>query len=537
MTEIPRKYMLGFVVVAIIVLVTTVAVDPGSFVFHDNTDYEAQKKLAEEETKQYEALLASIEPNYVASQQLLEKIATEDLVRKDVETTLQTNQRIVTPVIANAEINVAARDDLPSAVNYINKAASMIENYNGTVQPKLGTIFSDNSDTTAISSARAETQKLIENLRGLPVPQSAVELHKAELASYQKYFEFLDTASAYASGNNTNPWPDIYGQYLVIDNRLDFAKSEFDRLETKYAYDFSSQVDDSGLAFVKTAQAQWTVTDIWNAAWQGIKVGLAKSFATFSIKMLDKLVAHIEKSFAIASQLYYSNDLGRFYSVEYMKKFVADPLEQDIIQKFLPQYFCVNPTEKELNQIFTAKAAANQGSDIVINPADPDFLNKLARLGGDPKNYPAWHKDYYQSLAAQVESEAQAAATKEVLSPGLKSGRDIINGQINKTMSSIFNVQESAISNTLGLGTNNADNPVSSIVSGVVSGLVNKFIFTPIGGGSGGGIGVIAEQNVCLKVPKMKPILALPDSQQNSPSSDLPPVTGTNPPGTGNIPR
>src|SRR5688572_32786344 len=109
MTEIPRKYLLGFVVVAIIVLVTTVAVDPGSLVFRDNTDYEAQKKLAEDEARQYRELLASIEPNYIASQQLLEKIATEDLVRQDVEATLQTKQRIVTPVIASADINLSAR--------------------------------------------------------------------------------------------------------------------------------------------------------------------------------------------------------------------------------------------------------------------------------------------------------------------------------------------------------------------------------------------------------------------------------------------
>src|SRR5688572_25803231 len=121
MTEIPRKYLLGFVIVAIIVLVTTVAVDPGSLVFRDNTDYDAQRKLAEEETKQYEALLASVEPNYVASQQLLEKIATEDIVRKDVEQTLQVNQRVSAPVIPNSELVIAAVDDLPTTVNYVNK--------------------------------------------------------------------------------------------------------------------------------------------------------------------------------------------------------------------------------------------------------------------------------------------------------------------------------------------------------------------------------------------------------------------------------
>jgi hypothetical protein len=530
-SEIPRKYLAGFIFVVIVVLITITAVNPGSLVFRDNTDYDAKRIAAEEEAKQYAALLAEVAPNYEASQQLLKKIASEDLVREEVESTMQTNQKIVVPTIQNSEIVIADRNDLPTVVNYINDMGSVIGNYNASVKPKLSSVFDLNPDIASIKTAQAETDVLIESIRGLSVPESATELHKAEIVAYEKYSEFLSTATQYAEGSELEPWSDIYGQYAVIDNRLDTAKIEYNKLQQQYAYDFSSQVDSSGLSFVKEAQAQWTVVDIWNSAWEGIKIGLAKSFANFAIKMLDKLVAHIEKSFAIASQLYYSNDLGRFYSVEYMKKFVEDPLDQDIIQKFLPQYFCVNPTGKELKQIFTAKARENQGTDIVIDPSDPQYLNKLARLGGDVKNYEGWWEDYYTSLAAQTQREAEAAATKEVLSPGLKSGRDLINGQINKTMSSIFNVQEAAISNTLGLGTNNADNPVSQIVAGVVGGLVNKFVFTPIGGGaSGGGIGIIAEQNVCLKTPKIKPVAALPGSEYQATGSDAPNVPATNPP-------
>ncbi len=318
---------------------------------------------------------------------------------------------------------------------------------------------------------------------------------------------------------------------------MDTSKTELNKLEQRYAYDFSVPNEQNHSLLIKSANAQWIVTDVWQKVWEGIKIGLAKSFAAFSINMLDKLVQHIEKNFAIASQLYYSNDLGRFYSVEYMQKFVQDPLDQDIIQKFLPQYFCVNPTAGELKQIFTAKARANQGTDMVIDPNDPQFLTKLARLGGDERNYSGWWEDYYTTLAAQTQREAETAAAKEVLSPGLKSGRDIVNGQINKTMASIFNVKEAAISNTIGLGTGNADNPVGQIVAGVVEGLVNKFVFTPIGGGSsGGGIGIIAEQNVCLKTPQMKPIAALPGSEYDNPNGELPgdiplpPAPGTTPP-------
>lgn len=526
-SNIPRKYILGGILAMIIILVSITAINPGSFIFPNNTDYDAQRELAANEAKEYEALLASVEPDYNASQQLLKKIASEDVVRQEVESTMRTDQKIVIPQVPLTDIKVDPRDDAAIVVNYINQVGSMITNYNESVRPKVNSVFNTNADSSAISQAQSETKALVQNIRGLSVPASAVALHSAEIVAYEKYIQFLSTAENYAGNKTQEPWADVYGQYAVIDNRLDVAKTELSKLQQKYAFDFSPQVAPSGLSLLKTANAAgWPVIDLWNVAWEGIRAGLAKSFANFSIKMLDKLVSHIEKNFAIASQLYYSNELGRYYSVEYMKKFVTDPLDQDIIQKFLPQYFCVNPSGNDLKKIFTAKARANQGTDMVIDPNDPQYLQKLARLGGDEKNYEGWWEDYYTSLAAQTQREAEAAATKEVISPGLKTGRDLISGQINKTMSSIFNVQEAAISNTLGLGTNNADNPVGQIVAGVVEGLVNKFVFTPISGGAsgGGGIGVATERNVCISVPKIKPIASVPGSEYPSNIPTTPPI-------------
>lgn len=528
----PRKYLIGVILVMVVILATVTIISPGTLTFRNNIDYDAQRKIAEDEVKEYEALLAEAAPDYEASQQLLEKIASADIVRQEVEATLNTKQRIVIPVIPNADLKIDPRNDAPTVINYINQVGSMISNYNEDTKPKVASVFSANADASSIADAKDKTNVLVQNIRGLPVPESAAELHKSQIVAYEKYAQLLNVATAYAQGTNSEPWDEVYGNYAVINNRLDITRTELNSLQQRYAFEFNSQVAPTGLSFIKTAQAGWPVIDIWNVAWEGIRIGLATSFANFSITMLDKLVSHIEKNFAIASQLYYSNELGRFYSVEYMKKFVSDPLDQEIIQKFLPQYFCVNPSGNELKKIFTAKARANQGTDIVIDPADPQFLNKLARLGGDERNYEGWWEDYYSTLAAQTRREAEAAATKEVISPGLKSGRDIINGQINKTMSSIFNVQEAAISNTLGLGTNNADNPVSQIVAGVVEGLVNKFVFTPISGGTssgGGGIGVITERDVCIGVPKIKPVTAIPDSQYPAGTPSTPPIVPTTP--------
>lgn len=533
-SNIPRSYLLGTIAVVVLILVTVTAINPGSLIFKDNTDYEAQKKIAQQEAKYYEDLLASVSPDYEASQQMLKKIASEDIVRQEVEDTMDVKQKVAIRTVPDSEINISTRNDAPTVISYMNTIGSMISNYNNEVEPQTANVFDANADSGSIASANTKTTSLVENIRGLPVPESAVEFHKSKILAYEKYSEFLGVATAYAQGTETNPWPEVYGDYAAINTELNTARSEFGKLSQKYAFDLSPQVDESGLAFIKTAQAGWPVIDVWNVAWEGIKIGLASSFANFSIVMLDKLVAHIEKNFAIASQLYYSNELGRYYSVEYMKKFVSDPLDQDIIQKFLPQYFCVNPTKGELNKIFTAKARANQGSDIVIDPADPQFLNKLAKLGGDEKNYANWWEDYYIALASQTKAEAESAANKEVISPGNKSGRDIISGQINKTMASIFNVQEAAINNALGLGTNNADNPVSQVVAGVVQSLVNKFVFTPITGGSSGagGIGVLVERDVCLTNPLIKPVTPLPESDYSGTSSTPPTVPVTPLPGT-----
>jgi hypothetical protein len=523
-SNIPRTYLLGLIMGMIAILVAITAINPGSLGFKDKTDYDAQRKLAEQQTKEYEALLADVAPDYEASQQLLKKIASEDIVRQEVESTLNVNQRVVVPAVLDSEINLAQRNDRAEVMDYANRLGSMIANYNEKAQGGVNQSFGENTDAATVASSAQATKALTENIRGLAVPKDAVEMHKAYLTAYRTYGSFLDTATQFAKGTNSEPWSTVYGQYSVINNRLTTATNEGNRLTQKYALnvpmpeDLALQQGTANIFGIKSANAQVgiiTVIDIKQAAELGIRAGLARAFAKFSVSMIDKLVAHIEKNFAIASQLYYSQDLGRYYSVEYMKKFVSDPLDQDIIQKFLPQYFCVSPNKGELKKIFTAKAAANQGTDIVIDPNDPEYLTKLARLGGDERNYSGWWEEYYTSLAATTQQQADAAATKEVLSPGLKSGRDLVNGQINKTMSSIFNVQESAISGAINLGNNNAENLVGELVAGLVENMINKFVFTPIGGGTSGsgGIGVVGESNVCLKVPQMKPIAPIPAGQ------------------------
>lgn len=542
-----KKIMIGVVALAIVSLLAVNVWEPGQWSFRDPTDYDEQARLAQEELEQYQQLLASIEPNYAASQQFLQKVATEDLVRKEVEATLQTNQTITIPQVANSDVKLSDRNDKDFVANYLNDTSSMIANYTERVKGSVDDLFAPAGDATELARAEAATAEFLNNWKGVSVPPSAAELHKASLVALNEYGDVFTTAKLFASRDLEDPWPTVYNRYSVIDNRMAVVKSELEKLNQTYAF-APEEVELPDFSLVKTAQAQFGFGTIVTVDWQmilyeGIRTGLARSFAQFSVNMIDKLVAHIEKNFAIASQLYYSNELGRFYSVEYMKKFVADPLDQDIISKFIPEYFCINPDGRQLREIFVAKARTNVGTDLVINPSEPDFLQKLARLGADEKNYPVWWEGYYESLAAQTKAEADKAATKEVISPGVKTGRDIVNNQVTKTISAIVGVQESAISGAMQLGTNNAENIASQLVAGIVQNLVNKFIFTPLSGGSTsgpGGIGIIAERDVCLGTAQIKPIIPIAEGGYNNPDAPTVPPQTSDPgsyPGTGLPPR
>lgn len=524
-----KKIAIAIIGLAVVALVAINIWEPGQWSFRDSTDYNEQARLAQEELELYQQFLASIEPNYAANQQFLQKVASEDLVRQEVEDTLQTNQRIVVPTLASNQLNISNRTDRDFMVNYFTKTKSMLENYQQEARLEQQPFFAANANAQELSRGQELTNSLIANLRQIEVPRDAVELHKSTMVALDQYGQVFGAAKEYTGNTSSNPWPTVYNKYAVIDNQLAVTNNELEKINRTYA--LGPDVPLPKFSLVKTARAQFAVTVVtdWQALLlDAVATGFARSFAQFSIQMIDKLVSHIEKNFAIASQLYYSNELGRFYSVEYMKRFVSDPLDQDIITKFIPEYFCVQPDKRQLRDIFVAKARENVGNDLVINPADPDFLTKLARLGGDERNYPLWWEGYYESLAAQTKAEADAAAAKEVLSPGIKTGRDIINGQVTKTISSIMGVQESALKSTMELGSSNAQNIASQLVAGVVQNLVNKFIFTPLSGGSTsgpGGIGIIAEQNVCLAVPQIKPVVPVSGTNYEAPTSPNVPPT------------
>jgi hypothetical protein len=108
----------------------------------------------------------------------------------------------------------------------------------------------------------------------------------------------------------------------------------------------------------------------------------------------------------------------------------------------------------------------------------------------------------------------------------------LVNNQITKTLSSIFNTQAAAISGSISLGTNNVENIVGQMVAGIIENLLNKFVFSGA---------VLQEQAVCLSIPSSKPVIpSTPTDYEYVPPSDNPddyppklPTTQTAPPSEG----
>ena len=539
----PRKYQVGVIgALIVILLVVTLWSNWGSFRYKDQTDYQQQKQLAEQQRQQYEHLLADIDVSPQDSEVVMQKIATEDVVRQDLTDTLQTRQAITVPQIKDSDLKLAARGDQKAVEDYFKTTVPLVQDYNTRTAPASQVVFTDLQDKAVVAQAATDTRKLAQALRQTPVPADLMQYHKANITTYEQYADFLDNAQNYNATDHTllqprgdnEAWPQVYKDYAIINNRAAVINGEIQRVSQKYALgglriQLAQAAPSVGnmpflasIGAVKQADAflgfgdlTITIGDIPSLILYGVRQGLAKAFSSLIINSIDRLVAKIDKYFTITSQLYYSQELGKLYTSEYWKKLNVPQAEQAIMKNFLPDYFCApqSPADlAKLGQVFAAKSKQLLKYDITTVPLNsPDFYNALNDLGEhsaalvDPWSY--W-SDIYTAQAQQAHVSAADAVNKEITGTGVKSGRDLLSGAINQNINKILQVQQGSVTEALNLGNSNADNIVSTLVAGVFESLTTKFIFTAVSTGQrGGGLATVQEQSVCLSTPKLQPVV------------------------------
>lgn len=331
-------------------------------------------------------------------------------------------------------------------------------------------------------------------------------------------------------------------------------------------------------AFLGIGDVTITVGDIPRIIMDAVKEGLRSAFVQFLGTMLNKLLVKIEQNYMIANFLYYADALiAGQYTDDYLNKIgsgapglsagsvctqnsecaskicatvkqvtvtesqgtiqqgntqnsamrqcqgnaatglMLSELDKRVIKRFIPQFSCGAGTA-ELRPVFEAKAKDFLGFEPQkISPQDPDYFVKMARVGNFLASPTGWRL-YYEDLANQTKSEAEKAAERELQSPGLKTARSISANGIAKSLNNLVSAQRAGFTALLQLGAQNAEGIISSVVSQLTQTLVNNFVFKGVSEGPGSGVGVLKEQNTCVAVAQLQPIIPLDITSYQAPA-------------------
>jgi hypothetical protein len=471
----------------------------------------------------YNTYLASIKTDPIASQKIFQQVITQEEVQREIEASLQVNQKITSPQIEQNKIKITVSSKT-SVTSYLQTVGQMTQDFTQKSSDNSKDLFYQNEDPKKLDAAIAQNFTLLNSLYKQQVPKEAVDFHKATLTLYTAYMDTLNLAKYYSGNPQTDPWSKVYNNYSVINDSAKTINGELAKLDSKYKISSlpvypNLAKGSSGIFSVPTASAAFGLGDttivignIPQAILQAVQQGLASSFANFATQFLNKIIASIEKNYKIANFLYYSDALvSGQYVGDYLNKYVNNTVDRAMITNFIPQFNCGQP--QDIKKVLQAKADQYLGFDPeTLSPQDPNFYSKMARMG-DFLSSPSGWELYYQDLAQQAEAAAQTAANQELTSSGLKTPREQGGESIAASLSSITGSMQAVFNAQLNLGVVNVDKVVSQIVSTVTYNLFNNFLFK--------GASVYKEQNTCLPVPQLQPIVpSVPNGYQAPPPVD-----------------
>lgn len=504
--EEQKRY--AFVTLGLIVILITVTIfNQSSFQFSDTTDYDKIAEEARLRDEEYRKILEAVKPDPVASSELFKKVITEDEVRNQIETELEVKKQVVMPFLPDSRVSVDSRSGKDVVLSYLNGLGAGLNNYNNSVLNTAKHLFDKDQDPGEIGRTFDRTNEYLTQLYAMVVPREMVSFHKATILNFEEFKKLLVLAKAYNLSEKTEPWSEIYKHYVVINNLTVESNKNFNDVVGRYNLAYleipKENVGFWRYVFGQKAEAQFggpvvVVGDVPAAILQALKQAFATAFAKFATKFLDQTLVKIEENYRIANFLYYSDALVRGqYVNDYLNKYVPNTSDRGLITKFIPQFNCGQDNE-DLRPIFKAKAREYLGFDpATVRPDDKDYLSKLFKLGTTFNDENIWELTF-QDIARNAQSQAENAATKELLSTGYKTARTV-DSAIATTLGTIENSQQALFNANLTLGTVNVENIVSQLVTSVLNNLFNKFLFN--------GAVVLDEQKVCISTPQFKPIM------------------------------
>jgi hypothetical protein len=492
-----QKKVIAAILVAVITLsVVTIANNP-EFVYKSpsiNTE-EAQKSFKEQlerERLAYQEYLKSQSIDLEASKLLFKEVVSEEEVRVMVEEELGVDQKVVIPAVPTEKLKVQSVSNGPVIKEYFDSIGrytnDLIEKAQYSVRNMYMPEIGSNNEALA-----GQVNSHVESVYGLDIPQDAVVFHKAYINVYESLARQIALARSYQeSGNTELRSKDFYKELVITDSQAKLMMQEYDALSKKYAN--LPSLEQLALSSQKTDSVWVTLGIIHEAdAFLGalgtffvevLKDAVAAAAGAIINDLLARLIDKIEKSYIISNFLYYSDAVvASKYANDYLDKYINDPLEQDLIKKFIPQMNCGDPNLEEIEDLARQKASEYLGYDpSTLDPNSEEFYEEVARVGHTLSYEDNWVIDAH-GAAGKVEGRAKDAATDEVTSEGKKAAVSSTPGklQVKASVGAIQGTQTAgliALSITPGVNLRSVTSFVSTLASTIIKSLITNFILS-----------------------------------------------------------
>ncbi len=495
MLETKEQKQLFFTTIALIVVLLVVSIwHRPQTVYVDQTNYSAAEKAYQDRMQATMAYLAALNTSPKASQMLFEEVMPQAVVEQEVVKALKADQQFTPPAVPDSEIKVAKKTGRKEIGDYMMKGGGYFQELGSAADPMLNDLFAKGTNGASVQPLVSKAQDALEKYRQLSVPSEAVQFHKGAILALQAYVDVVKNAQAYAEGSLDDPWPSVYQDYLVAHEGVMNAQSNYQHLNSKYNLTaYYQEQSDAGLAkgniFVPAAHAQWLTIDVWEKVKQIVEVIIATALVQFELAFVNMLINKLEQTYRISNYLYYADAvMSGQYVQDYLKKYVPDNIDKQLIQNFIPQITCgMSP---DMRAALKAKADQHLGYDpATLNPSDPDFYSKMGRAGDYLSRPDGWEMDY-QDVAQQSIAAAKEAVNNELNAPGMKSARTLL-GDILKPAQMFLESIRVSLQKALNMSDPSNSNliPAAKIASNITQALLNQYLFQGV---------VIKEQSTCV---------------------------------------
>ncbi len=518
-----QKKILSAIALAVVTLSVVTFYKRSDFRYADKTDYQALQKKQEQDLLAYQKYLTSLPVDSEASKQLFETLLTKEGLEKELDAALITSQAPFLPAVSDSDIQISEAQGRQPNLDYLAKAVGLFLTFNSKTKEANQKLFSGDEQSNGL--VKSEYLADLEKLKSLYVPLELKEMQRSLVSAFMAYGKLIETSSDYAKNPTVEPWPEVYQSYISLNDRLFAFNEELQKVSNKYdlaeakikpsffADQKQKNQKDFSEIFIPKAQALFgfgdltiTVGDIPQIVKDAVEEGLTAAFSQFMSQFVQKMVNKIESNYLIANFLYYSDALvSGQYANDYLNKYVESSFDREIVKKLIPQFSC-GKNDPALKQVFKAKAKEFLGfNPEAVDPNDPEYFFKMSKVGNYLASAEGWEQNF-QDLANQARSEAEKAVERELLSPGLKTPRDVYNKVINLSSSGIVSAQRANLNAIMQLGIGTAKNFISKFVTQVTQVMVNNFVFRGAAP-SGNPVGVLKEQSTCLAAAQFQAII------------------------------